>query len=238
MIFLTTILLTLSLAHRTAAQDEDDREDGRESDICVLLMFIVGFSLFGILWLWRRHKIETVGKILQRLEKDEPWWNRERLIGFTGKAFTDIKTAWSEKERTKLERMLDGNLYAEWSAVLDTMDDLGQRNVTRDMEIGKIDIVDLQDYTNEERDRFTAEISATTTDYTVDGDGEWVDPGWSETAHENPFMEPAPVTELWTFIFHQGEWKLMKVEQASAEMKYVVHRPVLEDEKHGNAGKR
>jgi len=197
------------------------------------LLFLTIFLLIIIITYHRLHrKVELVEKALNYIEKHDPVWRKEHLQRTVRRTFLEVQRAWSERDREALRRYLTSELYAEWEGLLNRMEEAGQRNVIRDIEIRGIMLIDIRDYTDDTMDRFTARISYRAVKYTVNESGEWVEPAWAENLDPNPGKEKKEFLEFWTFQRTGKDWKLAAVEQEWKEGNYTDSEPVLADEKY------
>lgn len=93
------------------------------------------------------------------------------------------------------------------------------------------------DHTDDEEDRFTARITASAVDYTIDeGTGTWAFPRWKPEADPNRSMQRSIFTEFWTFQWKGKGCKLIRIDQKGAGSRYSGMKNVLQDEKYGAQG--
>ena len=152
---------------------------------------------------------------------------------FTRDTFLQLQEAWTHKDREIMQGMLTPDIYMKWKEMQDNMESLGQRNVVKDVIIEDVEILDIQDYTDDEKDRFTARISASAIDFTVNAKtGKWTYPRWKSDVDSNPSKGRKSFTELWTFQWKGEGCKLIKIDQEAGESKYIYSENVLEDGKY------
>ena len=95
------------------------------------------------------------------------------------------------------------------------------------------------DHTDDEEDRFTARITASAVDYTIDeGTGKWAFPRWKPEVDPNRSMQRSTFTEFWTFQWKGKGCKLIRIDQKGAGSRYSGMKNVLQDEKYGAQGGR
>ena len=96
-----------------------------------------------------------------------------------------------------LRGMLTPAIFSEWNIMLNAMDYHHQRNVVEKVNVKQIELVDVRDYTNDERDQFTAKITASFVDYTIDEQtGRWAYPRWKQCVDPNQFRSRSTFTEF------------------------------------------
>ncbi|MCK4613629.1 MAG: TIM44-like domain-containing protein [Thermoplasmata archaeon] len=179
-----------------------------------------------------KRKLDQVDKALQIIGKNDPIWRKNYLLIIARHAFRKIQRAWSEKDRGALRALLTKDLCIKWEALLDKMDEVGQRNIVDRITIEEVLMIDVKDFTNDDLDRFTARIKASAVRYTVDTKNEWEEPKWDDDADPNPGMESKEFIEFWTFQRHGDSWRLTNVEKEWKEGDYTDTGPVLKDEKY------
>ena len=115
---------------------------------------------------------------------------------------------------------------------MNKLDDVGQVNVIEDLNVKEILLVDVQDFTNDEFDRFSARVRYSAVNFTKNFRDKWEEPKWGEDVDPNPEMESKEYTEFWTFVRSGDTWKLNRIEKEWKEWNYINSDPVLEDEKY------
>ena len=197
------------------------------------LLFLTIFLLIIIIYYHRLHrKVALVGKALDFIEKHDPVWRKEHLQKTVKSTFLEVLGAWDKGNREALRKYLTPELYSQWTGLLDRMREKGQREVIGGIEIRGIMLIDIKDYTDDTLDRFTARIHYRAAKYTVNENGEWVEPEWAENLDPNPGKEQKEFIEFWTFQRSGKDWKLTAVEQEWKEGNYMDSEPVLADEKY------
>lgn len=211
-------------------------EDGRAGEVKDwMLVIIIGPILIiyiYYMYLKREKKLRGVEETLDSLKGFDPIWDKEKIIAFTKEEFTGIMNAWSNKDREFLRTHLTTELYDAWIVLIDTMDEIGQKNLLKDLTVEEIILVDVEDYTDDAQDHYTASIIGSAKDYTVDPEGNWVQPGWGD-AEPNPQKVLIHFARLWTFFRSGDSWKLSKVDHGSEEWSYIKSRIIRSDEKYG-----
>ena len=203
--------------------------------LAFLILFIIIFLGYALMtYLKLRNKVGKVDEALADLGKLDPVWSKERLLSFINLYTTDLMRAWSSKDRDKLREMVSDDLYSAREKVLDTLDEVRQSNVIEDFRIREVLFVDVQDFTNDEFDRFTARIKYVAINYTKNWRDRWEEPKWDDDADPNPGMTSKEYTEFWTFLRSGDSWKLHRMEKEWKEGNFVATDPLLEDEKYGD----
>ena len=223
--------------------DNDDEDFGGAGDMdpttgrIILLIFVVIFIAVTIDFKQEKKKLETkvkkVDRALRKLSRFDPSWDKEMLREFTKDTFLSMQKAWTNKDREFLQEALSPEIFHQWNAMLNAMDFHQQRNVVDKARVGRIDLVDVRDFTNDERDQFTAKITASTVDYTIDeSTGRWAYPRWKQGVDPNQERKRSSFTEFWTFQWKGQGCRLIKIDQSGAQGRFTDVENILADEKY------
>ncbi len=203
--------------------------------LALLIFFIMVFLTFALIThLKLKKKVGKVEEALKDISKGDPIWKKEQLTTFVEFFIKELMKAWSAKDRIGLKGLLSGDQYAVREKKLDKLDEVGQVNVIDDVKIKDILLVDVQDFTNDEFDRFSAKVCYEAVNFTKNFRDKWEEPKWGEDVDPNPEMEPKEYTEFWTFTRSGDTWKLNRIDKEWKEWNYINTDPVLEDEKYGD----
>lgn len=201
--------------------------------VIILYLFLILCIALGYFFLWQRKdfKLRQVRTSLAVLKKKEPYWDREKLEALVKERYMGIQEAWSAQDREKLKPLLKPELFQEWCQSFDRMEELGQKNIVEKTKVLEAQLIDIQDYLDDEEDCFTAIIKAQAADYTVDSRGKLVVPEWRERSEgEELGGSVEKFVELWTFEREGQDWALRTVEEGEIERMYVFRDVVLEDD--------
>ena len=202
----------------------------------LFVMLFLGVSSYLYFFYRSRKKEAKMAEMdlaLDILEEYESSWNKDYLLEYGRWAFLAVQEAWTQKNRKRLWELMAQELFDEWNLMLTQMDRFGQWNRMDQLKVTKLELLDIQDYTKSSRDSFTAIITASAIDYTVDDQGEWTVPGWKAGVAANKEMSKASFTEIWRFVRSEEEWKLAKVDKSESELKYTRRNVILCDKKYG-----
>lgn len=211
---------------------ENGRAGGFKDWMLVIIIGPILVFYIYYMYLKREKKLRGVDETLDTLKHFDPIWDKEKIILFTKEEFKGIMNAWSNKDREFLKTHLTPELYKEWMIMVGKMDELGQTNLLNNLSVEEVILVDVEDFTDDTQDHYTASIIGSAKDHTVDADGNWVRPGWSKDAEPNPRMEVQYFARLWTFYRSGDSWKLSKVDHGSAEWSYIKSKIIRSDKKY------
>ena len=219
--FLFKLMILFALASPYAlARAGGGRNGGGGLVYLILMPFLIVYA-----WYVNRRinkKKKATEQLLDTLSQDDPKWKEENLEGYVRQTFYQIEEAWCKQDLAQLESLLRPELFSEWTAQIELMQSNGERNVMEGLGISDVRLVDAQKYRDEEKDIFTACIDATSTVYTVGGDGEIVNSNSaSRRKQANKEKSQEAFREFWTYERHGEKWLLLRVDQAKDWKKSV-----------------
>ena len=236
MILTFSCALTLDSVNNFRVSRESFFPLSTETSWLTVIMGILFLTLFLIItiiyYLKLQRKVALVKEALRYIERYDPFWRKEYLYSTVKKAFFEVLKAWSNIDKAALRSRLTPELYSRWEKRMNRMEEVRQREVIWDIELKRIMFIDIQDYTDDSLDRFTARIRYRAVRYTVNYEGEWMKPAWEENIDPNPGMEQKEYIEFWTFARSESDWKVAAVEQEWKEGDYLNSEPVLLDKKY------
>jgi predicted lipid-binding transport protein (Tim44 family) len=169
----------------------------------VLLPFFIIYS--AILTHQVRKKSRACKELLARLEKLDPVWDLDSIRHRVNEVFFKVQTAWTERNQDLARDCMSDTIFAKHKLQTDQMIAQHRVNALADMNLIKVDIVDVEDFLDNKKDRFWAHLEGSMIDYTMDETNNRVVSG-SNT-------KPEEFTELWKFIRIGNAWVLDEIDQ-------------------------
>ena len=141
-----------------------------------------------------------------------------------------IQQAWTSGDQNALNELSKGPAADKLRDELAELKGKQHRNCMDNLSIKEIDLLNIQNFLDDEQDTFTVSITAEARDYTVDASGKIVS---VNTSKKGTFKTPEAVplesfTEFWTFEREGDTWVLFKLAQYH-EWKGVVNRPLVDE---------
>ena len=205
---------------------------GSFGDIFLAALFGIFFLIKGVIFLSERGsgsaknpllesgsvtpRAEATLEILKSLSRRDAAFEPDRLESFVRDVFIRVQTAWQARDYSTLHDVMMPNLLAGHSAEVKTMKERGEINMMEDLKILRIDFVHVRCPQEADGRSFTALITASARDYTVDE---------STNFRRSGSLEPAPFQEFWTFYRLNGNWALSRIDQVD-ELDFL-HAPNL-----------
>ena len=155
-----------------------------------------------------------VTAILNGLARGDPAMAPESLEAGVRKSFLAMQAAWQARDYTPLKFRMMPRLYASHTAKTDSLLARGQVNMMEDVVIRAVQFVHVRCPADPAARSFTALISATAKDYTVDENTKTVISG---SKFSRAFQE------YWTFQLLGGNWVPARIDQAGDD--YILTTP-------------
>lgn len=155
-----------------------------------------------------------VGAILSGLARGDPSMAPPALEAVVRKSFLAMQAAWQARDYTPLKFRMMPSLYASHSAQTDSLLARGHVNMMEDVAVRSVQFVHVRCPADPAARAFTALISATARDYTIDETTKAVISG---------SKSPRAFQEFWTFQLLNGNWVPARIDQAGDD--YLLTAP-------------
>lgn len=150
-------------------------------------------------------KVQKTRKLLEFIAKVDPAFALEALRQAAESTFVTLQKCWQARDYGPMKPLMMPDLYADHCAQLASMRRNHEINVIAQLNVERVDIVNVRYPHKEDEREFTALITASALDYYEDDrNGEWL----------RGDEEPARFQEFWTFQRQSGAWLLREIEQS------------------------
>ena len=149
-------------------------------------------------------RAEATLEILRSLSRRDAAFNPDQLESFVRDVFIRVQTAWQARDYSALHDIMMPNLLAGHSAKVEAMKERGEINILEELKILRIDFVHVRCPLEADGRAFTALITASARDYTIDE---------NTSFRRNGSPEPTTFQEFWTFYRLTGNWALSRIDQ-------------------------
>ncbi len=150
-------------------------------------------------------KAEKTEKLLDFLSRQDPSVSLPELRQLAESTFRKLQKCWGEREYGPMEPLLIHDLFLQHSAQLQGLARNHEINRIDDLQVEKVDLVNVRYTEKSEQREFSALITASARDYYVDD-------------RDQTFLRgdksPARFQEFWTFHRSGDRWLLRDIEQA------------------------
>lgn len=149
-------------------------------------------------------KRDKTEKLIAFIAKTDAAWAADALREHARSTFVLLQQCWQERDYARMKPLLMPHLYESHCAQLEGMKHDHEINKIDELDVQRIDLVNVR-YTDQPDDReFTALFTARARDYYVDD---------RTLAFLRGDTSPASFQECWTFQLQGGAWLLRDVEQ-------------------------
>lgn len=193
------------------------------------LFLLVGFVVAGyLIYAWNiNRKISVkegaVHEALHQISQTDTTWNEEELKQEVEDNFYRVQHGINDRKYFELENILHPSLYTKWKMQLEAVDKNDTKSIDRGIE--NVQIVDVKNYKDNEKDVFTASIDIMGTEYLVDKKGNLIFTAKTEEVEDSTGL----LVEYWTFERENDKWLLIGVNRESSWKKYINAQVVDED---------
>lgn len=132
--------------------------------IIVLPLFIASVVLY--FYLLRKRKAANARKLLHAIAIEDPVWNVDLLEEITFDLYFKYQKAWAEQDLSVIASYLTPGFYQKNCQRLALQVEEGVKYHRENIKIKILDIVGVEDYQNNDKDRFKAYIEAYLDTYT------------------------------------------------------------------------
>jgi len=169
----------------------------------IALPFFIIYS--AILTHQVRKKSKACKELLARLEKLDPAWGLEAIRHRVNEVFFKVQQAWMERNQELAKDSMSDAIFQKHKLQTDQMIEQHRKNVLENINLTQVDIVDVEDFLDNRKDRFWARLEGSMVDYTIDDTNNRVVSG-NKTKAES-------FTELWKFVRAGNTWMLDEIDQ-------------------------
>ena len=158
----------------------------------------------AIITLKVREKSQACKELLTRLEKQDPVWDLEAIRRRVSQVFFKVQEAWMERDQNLAKDCMSKAIFDKHKMQTDQLIAEHRRNVLEDINLAEIEIVDVEDFADNKRDRFWVYFKGSMKDFMADDRTRDIVSG--KDSQEG-------FTELWKFIREGDTWVLDEIDQ-------------------------
>jgi hypothetical protein len=170
----------------------------------VLLPFFLIYS--AILTHQVRKKSRACKELLARLERMDSAWSLNAIRHRVDEVFFKVQNAWRERNQELAKDCMSAAIFQKHKLQTDQMIAEHRVNVLENINLIQVDIVDVEDFLDNRKDRFWAHLEGSMIDYTMDDTDNRVVSGNNTKAER--------FTELWKFVRAGNTWVLDEIDQS------------------------
>jgi predicted lipid-binding transport protein (Tim44 family) len=153
-----------------------------------------------------RKKSKACKELLARLEKLDPAWDIDAIRHRINEVFFKVQQAWMARDQNLAKDCMSDAIFQKHKLQTDHLIEEHHKNMLENINLTHADIVDVEDFVDNMKDRFWAHIEGSMIDYTIDDTNNRVVSGDSKKAET--------FTELWKFVRIGNTWVLDEIDQS------------------------
>lgn len=169
----------------------------------IALPFFIIYS--AILTHQVRKKSKACKDLLARLETLDPAWDIDAIRPRINEVFFKVQQAWMARDQNLAKDCMSDALFQKHKLQTDHLIEEHRKNMLESINLTQADIVDVEDFQDNKKDRFWAHIEGSMIDYTIDDTNNRVVSGNNTKAET--------FTELWKFVRMGNTWVLDEIDQ-------------------------
>ncbi len=198
------IFLWLAIVENAWARAGGGGGGGRGGILSLIaLPFFIIYS--AILTHQVRKKSKACRELLARLEKLDPAWDADAIGHRVNEVFFKVQQAWMARDQTLAKDCMSDAIFQKHKLQTDHLIEEHRKNVLENINLTQVNIVDVEDFVDNRKDRFWAELEGSMIDYTIDDTNDRLVSGNSIKAES--------FTELWKFVRAGNRWVLDEIDQ-------------------------
>ncbi|HEX8974024.1 MAG TPA: DUF3137 domain-containing protein [Patescibacteria group bacterium] len=177
-----------------------------------VFFLIVGTLLFFLVYgFWRQYRnkkkeIAEASNVIAAASQQSGAWDMGKMETRVAEVFNRFQQDWSNFNAESMQQYLSDAYYRRMVLELNVLQNEGRRNIMEDVQLHSVKIIDAIDESDDSKDKFTAEISASAHDVLFD------------TANEKQlYADSSPFTEYWDFVRDGEDWRLDLISQETED---------------------
>lgn len=154
------------------------------------------------------HQVRKKGKackvLLARLEKLDPAWDLDAIRRRISQVFFKVQQAWMERDQNVARDCMSDAIFEKHKMQTDQLISQHRKNILENINLIETEVVDVEDFADNKKDKFWVDLKGSMIDYTVDDTTGSIVSGKREAES---------FTELWKFIRTGDTWVLDGIDQ-------------------------
>jgi hypothetical protein len=151
-----------------------------------------------------RKKGKACNDLLARLEKQDPAWDPDSIKHRVEQVFFKVQQAWMARDQNLAKDCMSSAIFEKHKLQTDQMIAQHRKNMLENINLAESDIVDVEDFSDNKKDKFWVYLKGSMIDYTIDDTSNRLVSG-SRSGEK--------FTELWKFIRSGDSWFLDEIDQ-------------------------
>lgn len=193
----------------------------------VIIIALIAFAVYMV-YAWNVNnkvsiKEEEVHIALSEISKQDASWDEQFLKNKVQEVFYKFQRALAEGKSNEIKKLIHPDLYARWKEQIESIKGKNIEEL-KNKGVEDVEIADVKNYKQNEKDTFTASIDILESEYTVDKKGNLI-----LENEENEMDVQGMLMEYWTFEKEKEDWVLIDISRDSKWKNFINHHIVDEE---------
>ena len=174
--------------------------------ILLLLPYLIGQATY--IYLMRRRSKSDAWKVLDKAKQTDSAWDYQKLSFHAEKVFRQLQGYWSQNDIESSQAYLHKKYVNKYCELLHKNSRQGHFNRISNVKISSVEIVQAQNFIDDNKDMFVAHISGSMDDKVVTKDGTLV-----RNQGDGDDTPKRSINEYWFFQRNGDDWLLCNIEK-------------------------
>lgn len=166
-----------------------------------IVVFAFGYKIYT-----HRQKVKKAKEGMLAASRSDASWTEQGLRGEIELVFYRFQKDWSDFNLASMREYLAEKYFTHVQLMMTALRNIGRQNVMENVILKKSEVVEVNDETDNELDRFVVEIRASAHDSLKD-----------TVSGKTLYQDNSAFSETWLFDREVGKWKLDGISQVSEE---------------------
>ncbi len=185
-------------------------------------LIVLGLILLVVGWLRYRRVIvnrrkRKVRKFIEAFSKTDPFWNEQQMAEISREIFTYVQVAWVKRNFYYVTNYVTDELKKEWETTWKKMATMNYGFHCGKIDLDRVILIGVEDYSNDEKDSFSVEISGYLKRYMFNK-------RTMRVIYKNT-SELEYITDVYTFVRRSDQWQLNKINY-NADLSDVLDKKI------------
>ncbi|MDE2031250.1 MAG: DUF3137 domain-containing protein [Patescibacteria group bacterium] len=179
------------------------------ASIFITIAIVIILIIIGIYQSYsKKQKLKATQKLIKQAEATDPSWDEVALKHRVTEVFMKFQQDWSDFNTESMKEYLTEDYYQRMYLELNVLKSEKRQNLMSAVSIHSLNILKVNDNTDNSRDSFVIEVNASAHDKLID-----------TSTQSTLYTDNSSFTEYWNFFKVDGIWKLGLIEQSTADFR-------------------
>lgn len=177
-----------------------------------MILIVIGiwtgwYAAFFGAWEKIKGKVKKAKKSLDTAAKSDAIWNADSIKQHATLTFNRYQNDWSDIDLESMKSYMTVDMHNHTHHLLYALQQMHRENKLSDITLLGIEIIDIQDDSDNTKDTFQVAIQGKMHDELID-----------VRTDKRLFADDRPFIEYWTFVRNDQSWLLSRIDQSTADV--------------------